>query len=86
MSDLRELLERCMGRGGNRPTNEEIARAALLAEQRITELENALNAMLKAFEYDGQGEGENVACWDARAALKVHGYNKTVKEIAKGET
>jgi len=52
---------------------------------RITELENALNAMLKIFEYDGQGEDENVACWDARVALKVHGYNKTIKEIAKGE-
>ena len=54
-------------------------------EARITELENALNGMLAAYEYDGQGEGENVACWDARVALQVHGYNKTVKEIAKGE-
>jgi len=45
-------------------------------DARITELENALNAMLKVFEYDGQGEGENVACWDARVALKVYGYNK----------
>ena len=54
-------------------------------EARITELENALNGMLEAYEYDGQGEGENVACWDARVALQVHGYNKTVKEIAKGE-
>lgn len=41
-SDLREILERCMSRGGVRPTNEEIASAALMTEQKIKDLQEQL--------------------------------------------
>jgi len=71
MSDLRELLERCMGRGGNQPTNEEIARAALLAELRITELENALLEAADILE----------GC----AEFELNYIGENCRKIAKGE-
>ena len=49
MSELREILERCMGRNGHKPTNEDIARAALLAEKENKDLVCQHNEM--AHEY-----------------------------------
>ena len=80
MSDLRELLELCMGRGGNRPTNEEIARAALLAEQRIAELENALTETLNAFAHERQF-GDSPFIQKQRTKFNIDEY----RAIAKGE-